>query len=71
MWTIQGAMESSGVSYPWKPAVVCSFEVKRKQRNKLSFHWVSDANELQENKASDLIAKVSNHTLFLLILDSS
>ena len=28
MWTIQSAMESSGVSYPWKPAVVCAFNVK-------------------------------------------
>ena len=29
MWAIQGAMESSGVSYPWKPVLL---REKRKQR---------------------------------------
>ena len=36
MWVIQEAMESSGVSYPWKPAVVCAFEVHK--FNILSFN---------------------------------
>ena len=28
MWEVQKAMEQTGPQYPWKPAVVCVFEVR-------------------------------------------